>query len=643
MPDDTTPQQTERHLSIPLELERAAADAEASAIPVSFASDNIVVDPLIGPVQLSMEPGAVDLTLAAERGLPVHEMHHRAIPVGRVTDISLESGRLRGLMRFSASARGQELYRDARDGILTDTSVGAAVYAIREESDHVVAVSWRPREVSLVDEGADHSVGINRFTQETLDQFAQALGADPQRAFERLQRGKQAIADPTISTSPATVPETLQQPPSEAPTMPAETQQQDIAEVTRSAASDTTAANRDEINIRELGDYAHKRAPELGIDRMRDDFIAFQKPFEEFRGEVWRQLQERNDAQPAVSNPTELGLNRTEAKEFSIVRAAYAHLTGNWKKAGFELECSRAVADKLGREARGFFVPLDVQRNMTLERTMSAGEAAAGGYLVGESHRADMFIESLRARSIGMQAGVRMLTGLVGNVSIPKLTGNATFYWLSEDEDVTTSDPSLGQILMSPRTVAGAVPMTRRLLMQSSPDVERMVREDLITGAALAMDEAIFEGDGAKEPLGIFNHGDINTQAVSDDDIPTWLEIIGFESAVATDNALMGSLRYVTTPTIRGNMKGTSKDTGSGQFLCSENNTVNGYPLLTSTQLATDRIGFGDFSQIIVGMWGVLDVKPDEATKAASGGLVLRVFQDADIGIRHAEAFCKDT
>jgi HK97 family phage major capsid protein len=348
-------------------------------------------------------------------------------------------------------------------------------------------------------------------------------------------------------------------------------------------------------------------------------------------------LSEHQSKQPAVSAPAELGLTRQEAQQFSIVRAVNAYQTNNWTKAGFERDCSRAVAERLGRDARGFYVPLEVQR------TMSVGDASTGGYLVGDTHRADLFIEALRARSIGMQAGVRMLDGLVGNVNVPKHTGNATFYWLSEGEDVTTSDVTVGQISMRPRTVAGAVPMTRRLMMQSSPSVEQLVREDLMTGAALAIDRAIFEGDGVKEPLGIFNHADINTVAVATDGSPTWLEALDFEGEVETDNALAGSLNWVTTPTVKANMKGTSKDTGSGQFVCSENNIANGYPVLVSTQLASNRLGFGDWSQIIVGMWGVLDVKPDEAALAASGGLVLRVFQDADVGIRHAQAFAVGT
>ena len=53
-----------------------------------------------------------------------------------------------------------------------------------------------------------------------------------------------------------------------------------------------------------------------------------------------------------------------------------------------------------------------------------------------------------------------------------------------------------------------------------------------------------------------------------------------------------------------------------------------------------DKWLYGDFSQIVVGMWGVLDLKPDPYALAGSDGLMLRVFQDVDTAIRRKEAFC---
>lgn len=588
---------TDRRLNLELTLERAAANAERLEIPVSFASDAIIDDPLLGPVQLSMDPAAVDLSAAQARGIPVLEMHERELPIGRVFNVRLEERRLVGTLRFSRSDDGKGLYQDCVDGIITDTSVGATITAVREEANHLVAIRWAPRECSLVDRGADPSVGINR--------------AAPVRAVSSLE-------DTHMSDTPNQAAET-----------------QGSAPPTVNATREAERA----ANIMELARWAKDKRG-LDVERMAEEYVQFQQPFEHFRTKVWDLVKEQNTQQPAIEakDPaTELGLSRKEAQQFSIVRAAQAYLTNDWKKAGFELECSRAVADRLNRQARGFFVPMEVQREM------AAGNNTAGGYLVGTDHRDDLFIESLRARSIAFQAGVRTLTGLKGNLSIPKQTGNATFGWIQEGVDATLTDPSIGSVELAPRTIAGGVAMTRRLLMQSAPSVEMMVRDDLMTGCALAIDLAVFEGAGAAgTPRGLVNHPDINTVSVSTDGSPSWDEIVQFEVAIEADNALAGALRYVTTPAVRGKMKVTPKAANNAIFI-TDGNTANGYPVLTSTQLSQHTLIFGDWSQIMVGFWGVMEVRPDEATNAASGGLILRVFQDCDIAIRHGQAFAKGT
>jgi len=586
--------ETERRLDIPLVLERGAANADSMEIPVSFASDKVIDDPYIGPVKLSMEASAVDLSQWDGKGIPVREMHQRTLPVARVMDPKIDGGKLRGVMRFSQSDRGKSLYRDAVDGIITDLSVGARIFTVRQEQDYLVALRWMPAEVSIVEEGADQSVGINRSTKPT----------------------PAAVAAPS-STGDNTMAE-----------------EKPAVEVTRAATQIDTIQAQEAANIMELARYGHSRAPELGIDKMGEDAIAFGTPFVDFRAEVKRMMMERKAKEPAIAAPpAEIGLTGKETQQFSIVRAAYAYLNHDWKNAGFELECSRAVADRLGRSPQGFFVPLEVQRTMTV------GAAATGGTLVGTDHRADLFIDSLRATAVAFQAGARMLPGLVGNVSIPKKTSKATFAWLAEGGDVTTSDLGTGTVSLSPHTIGGGIPMTRRLLQQSSPAVEQLVRQDLIEGAALAIDLAIFEGSGASnQPTGVANAASVNTVTITVPGSPDWSDIVEFETAVAADNALAGSLSFVTTAAVRGAMKTTPKESGQAIYLMN-GSQANGYEVRVSTQLSANRIMFGDWSQVIVGFWGVLDVKPDEATLAASGGLILRAFQDVDIGIRHDEAF----
>ncbi len=606
------------HLAIPLTLTRAEANGETMEIPCSFASDAIIDDPWLGAVQLSMDPTAIDLSEALTRGIPVMEMHERDLPVARVRDVRLEGGRLLGTIRFSRSDKGKKLYLDCVDGILTDTSVGASISAVREEANHLIALRWKPNEVSLVDRGADANVGINR-------RHANHNPVSPPVAPEAapIPQEDNAMAD-----------------------QPKSAEIQVSASATPPATGISRAAEQDQA-IMGLAEYIHARHPDTEIMRMAEDFSQFGRGFEEFRNEAWKIIKRAQELAPPVqaAPQPDIGLSQGEAKQFSIVRAALAQLTGDWKKAGFELECSRAIADQLGKAPRGFFVPAEVQRQMgamSLQR-QSVGDPTAGGFIVSQDYRGDLFVEALRAQSVAMQAGVRTLPGLVGNVTIPVQTGSATFSWIQEGGNGTDSNLTFGAINLAPRTISGAVPMTRRLLAQSSPSIEMLVRQDLVKGAALALDAAILEGSGhSGVPLGITNHASINTTAISTDASPTWAEMVSFEQEVSSDNAMGSSMAYITTPAIVGHCKTTSKDTGSG-LMIQVGDSINGYRVYTTTQLTTSRIIFGDWSQVLVGLWGVLDIKADESTLAASGGLVLRAFQDADVGIRHAVAFCVGT
>ena len=154
----------------------------------------------------------------------------------------------------------------------------------------------------------------------------------------------------------------------------------------------------------------------------------------------------------------------------------------------------------------------------------------------------------------------------IGNVSIPGFATASAFGWLAEDGDSADSEPTTKTVALTPHTVSGSVPITRRLIKQSSPAVELLVRNDLVMGAATALDIAALQGDGLSNvPTGILNITDVSAQAVSTAGGPTWAEIVGFESSIDADNALVGSLSYVMHPLVVAACKTASIDSGSGR------------------------------------------------------------------------------
>ena len=336
------------------------------------------------------------------------------------------------------------------------------------------------------------------------------------------------------------------------------------------------------------------------------------------------------------SNPADVEVDK---QRYSLFRAINAMVTGDWSGAEYERELSLKIADNLGREARGLFVPLSVQRDV-MATTSGTGFVDAGA-LVGTEHRDDLFIESLRATSFVVENGARVLPNLIGNVDIPRALGGVEFTWLGEDENATDSAGNYDTVSLSPKTVAGAVPITRRLQKQSSPAVENLIMTDIRAGIGLAIDKAVLVGAGGKEPTGILNTTGVSVVSVADADKKlTFAEAVEFETKLAEANALRGNPIYVTTPTIAGAAKTTPIDSGSGIML-NTNNQINGYKVVPTTLITEKTTIFGNFNDVIIGMWGVLDIMVDTATKAASGGIVLRVFQDVDVAIRHPKSFAK--
>jgi HK97 family phage major capsid protein len=134
------------------------------------------------------------------------------------------------------------------------------------------------------------------------------------------------------------------------------------------------------------------------------------------------------------------------------------------------------------------------------------------------------FIDLLRNASALDQAGATVLTGLTGNVAIPRQSGAATAYWVAESGSPTESQQTVDQVSLVPRTVAAYTDFSRRLMIQSSIDVENMVRNDLAQVIALKIDAAGLYGTGASnEPLGLKNTTGIGTEDFAAD-APTFAE-----------------------------------------------------------------------------------------------------------------------
>ena len=590
------------------EISREAVDTEARTVEFSFSSE-APVERFFGHEILDHTPSSVRLG-RLQNGGPVLVDHDPADHVGVIESVSIDSDRVgRVRARIGRGARASEIFDDITDGIRRSISVGYRVHEMQLEkrgdgADVYRVTDWEPLEVSLVAVPADATVGVGR--ADTEENEITITNEDTPMTTETVVKA----ADP-------------------APVI-------DVREIERNARD--TELDRVRA-IRKMGEGFHVR-------EMAEKAIADCMPAEAFRSKLIDHLEATRSVPTA-----DIGMSEREVKQFSFTRAinALSNPTDQraQKAAAFEFEASRAACEKAGRETRGILVPADV-----LKRDLSVGTTTAGGHTVQTDLLAQSFIDLLRNRSYMMQMGT-VLGGLNGNVAIPRQTGGATAYWVAEAGAPTESQQAFDQVTLTPKTVGAYTDFSRKLMIQSSIDIEAFVRRDLATVLAIELDRAALHGSGSSnQPTGIAATAGIGSVAGGTNGLaPTWAHIVGLETEVAVDNADIGSLAYVTNAKVRGKLKGTEKASSTAQFVWSDSGTpLNGYNAVVTNQVSSaltkgsssgvcSAIFFGNWMDLVIGMWGGLDLLVDPYTASTTGTVRVVAMQDADIAVRHPESF----
>ena len=542
---------------------------------------------------LSHEKGAADLSRLND-GAPLLFNHNPDRVIGVVERAYIDDDKRRGYarVRFSRNEFAQEVLRDVRDGIIRNVSFGYAIDKMEERSSgDFVATSWMPTEVSAVAIPADSSVGFGRSLSES----------DPEPAASA------AITTPPVPEMENTTPD---------------------MEVVRAEAVEAERSR-----IAEVTSLCNKH----GMEDLGRQLVESGRSINEARAAVLEKLNIKEE--PVNMKAAEIGLTEKESRSFSFMRAInYLANPGDRaarEAAAFEIEASEAAASKEGRASRGITIPVEVMR-----RDLNVGAATAGGNLVETELDSANFIDLLRNASALDQAGATVLTGLSGNVNIPRQSGAATAYWVAESGSPTESQPTIDQVSLSPKTCGAFTDFSRKLMIQSSIDVENMVRGELAKVLALEIDRVGLYGSGSSnQPLGLKDTTGVLTEDFAAN-TPTFSEVVALESDVAGANALLGSPVYLMNSAMRGALKTAEKASNTAQFIYTDDE-VNGYRAVVSNQVASNDLWFGNFSDLIIAYFSGLDLMVDPYTGSTSGTVRVVALQDVDVAARHGASFSR--
>lgn len=615
-------------------------------IDMSFCSDAPVRQYWwgVGMVEEVLEHTDAAIRLDRARNFcPVRATSHYGEIVGVVEPDSfrIEGGKLRGRIKFSRNSEmAKTVAGDLLDEVLGNVSIQYEVHravlerpGTDEELPLYRAVEWELFHVAIVGEAADVTVGAGR--SKDADPQLREIPVEIPPAMEGAQRraGEENVMVPEIV---------------------------DITPEARAGiVKDAQTAERN--RQKEIRAIAERFASVDAIQKLATKALEEGTPADDFRRAAFDAIPTGQATRVSDDSPAELGVSQRDLENYSLARAINAAAEKNWAGAGLEREMSDAVAKRLGKPARGFYVPDDLLRSPKFiekmgERTVVATGTGGSGLLATE-HMAGSFIEFLYKQAQVLAAGATVMDGLVGNVAIPKRTGTATIGWVTAEgndgtEDTTTA---FSTVTMSPKLVTGWVPVTRSMLLQGNPAIDMLIREDLVRQVGLAIDLAALTGSGSSGvPRGIQNLSGVNSVAIgTNGGAPTWDLLTRMEQEVAADDADSDRSLYLVNAKTRGALKraliGVSAETVWSRFDAA--NPLNNRRALVTNQLPSNLTKgtsvnvcslaiYGDFSNLFVGFWGAMDLMVDPITLAKSGGVRLHVYRDADIAARYVESFC---
>ena len=339
-----------------------------------------------------------------------------------------------------------------------------------------------------------------------------------------------------------------------------------------------------------------------------------------------------------------VGMSERDLQQYSflnVIRAlAFPENKRFQEAAAFEKEASRAAADLSGKEPDGILVPVDV---LTHSGTRAMTTAGTNANIIADNLMPGSFIETLKKKCFIMNVGTK-LTGLVGNVTIPKQLGDGAAHIVDEEEVPDESVAGFGQIKLNPRTLAARAELSRRFIIQSSIDVEAFVRKMLATAQAQKLNQLALYADGADDlPKGVKYFTGVNAVEFALAGKPTFAELVALETEIAADDADIDGMAYVLNARMRGHCKSTQKMPNTPSMIWEGGSTINGYNTITTNHVANGDVFFGNWADMLIGLWGGLDIIADPFTKSTSGVTRITAFQDFDFAVRRAESFCVGT
>ncbi len=398
----------------------------------------------------------------------------------------------------------------------------------------------------------------------------------------------------------------------------------------------------------EAGDLSD--AQQKQFDELRADFDKTAKAID--RQTFFDEAARHADGAPIREGDADF---ERECRDFSL-RAAIAGAAGMECDWGREREVAQELQRRSGGAFKGLAVPMNVfERRATgadFEKRVITTAAPVGGpgaNIIATDFWADQFIDTLRANLVTTQLGATVLSGLVGNVDVPRLKKSAGAGWVAENAAISASDHEFSKVSLAPKHVGAITEFSRNMLLQTTPAIEALIRRDFAFVLAQALDAAAIKGGGSNQPVGVLATSGIGSVSMA---TPSWTSVLSLIDAVEEANAVGSGflMRPLAAKKLRSTVRVASTDS---RFIMESPDSLADYPAIRSTLVPIDTppnpdttsVIFGQWSDLLIGYWSAFDllVNPYESSAYAKGNVSVRGMLTADIAVRHVESFAAAT
>lgn len=598
-------------------------------------------------------PEAVDLS-RLNNNAPLLFNHNFDNHIGVVCNARIDADNVgRALVKFSKHGTlANDIRNKVIEGTMEKISVGYDIkeYHIDYTKGQLIVTKWIPHEVSWVSVPADDTVGLNRslntitvnleakrdMTKEQIKEEQEAAPVEEtpveenkeseveetqerqveeNKEDENLEDGKDAKHPESVDDDSSTVRET-EEVKEEREAAPVEEEKtEEVAE----------RSEEDEEEIREI-------ARELNIDESE---LARALAIKDMTPEAFR-TKALNNLVNAQRNNEQIKDSKME-KTFdlnNVIRSLVDGAALGANEAEYSAMAAGAAMQR-GRAARGgsVFVPAAALRAASEGNTKATLTDITDEKLLTES-----YVEMLLPQSVLGRLGVTVLSGLNAPIAVPKMTTSSVdaFGFVDENGAAPESKAEFANVKMAPKTFAGGNPISRQSL-KTVPNIATLITDHINKAVRIKLEQLILsDKDNTRGPKGLVKQL-VDGGRVAKKAAFSYKDFLKEIAALTDAGVPAQAIKFAMSGATAAELESTLKDNGVSGYII-ENGKLAGYDVVTSGVIPADHIVLGDFSGIMIGEWGGLELDMDDTTYRAQSAIVPRIWVDLDFTVVQPEA-----